>query len=111
MWGAEIVPTGSRRPTPDAKNETGPKVPGGKGRLSASAVASRWLGCARRGEAMRALLVGIAPGSATIVAKALGVRGHEHAAAGDAVHALAVIRAESPELVVVEDALPDMAAA
>ena len=60
---------------------------------------------------MRALLVGIAPGSATIVAKVLGVRGHEYVVAGDAVHALTAIRAASPQLVVVEDALPDMTAA
>ena len=51
---------------------------------------------------MKALLVGIAAGSATIVANVLGIRGHEQIVVVDGVRALDVIRRDSPALIVVE---------
>jgi hypothetical protein len=59
---------------------------------------------------MKALLVGIAAGSATIVANVLGIRGHEQIVVVDGVRALDVIRRDSPALIVVEDPLTDMTA-
>jgi PAS domain S-box-containing protein len=59
---------------------------------------------------MKALLVGIAAGSATIVANVLGIRSHQQIVAVDGVRALDVIRRDSPALVVVEDPLADMTA-
>ncbi len=59
---------------------------------------------------MRALLVGVAAGLRSIVATALGARGHELAAHADGASALAALRAEAPPLVVVEDPLSDMPA-
>ncbi len=60
---------------------------------------------------MKALLVGIAPGSEAVIAHVLGARGHEQLAARDGVRALEVIRKTSPALIVVEDPLGDMTAA
>jgi two-component system cell cycle sensor histidine kinase/response regulator CckA len=62
------------------------------------------------GGAMKALLVGIAAGSAAIVANVLGIRGHQQVVVADGVRALEVIRQDSPALVIVEDPLPDMTA-
>ncbi len=59
---------------------------------------------------MQALLVGVGAGSGTIVANVLGARGHQQILAGDGARALDVIREDSPALVIVEDALPDMTA-
>lgn len=59
---------------------------------------------------MKALLVGIGAGSASIVANVLGVRGHQHIVVDDGVRALEVIRQDSPALVVLEDPLTDMTA-
>jgi PAS domain S-box-containing protein len=60
---------------------------------------------------MKALLVGIAPGSGAVIAQVLGGRGHEQVVAGDGARALEVVRQDSPSLVVVEDPLADMSAA
>ncbi len=59
---------------------------------------------------MKALLIGIAAGSASIVANVLGVRGHQHIVVDDGARALEVIRQDSPALVVLEDPLTDMTA-
>ncbi len=60
---------------------------------------------------MKTLLVGVALQSGAIVAKALSARGHAHSVTDDGAQALALIQRDSPELVVVEDPLPDMSAA
>jgi len=59
---------------------------------------------------MRALLVGLADPAATIVAKALGTRGHEQVLVGSGALALETIRREAPALIIVEDSLSDMTA-
>jgi two-component system, cell cycle sensor histidine kinase and response regulator CckA len=65
-----------------------------------------------RGEgAMKALLVGVSASSATVVANALGARGHERIVDDDGNRALHTLRRLSPALVVVEDPLADMSAA
>jgi PAS domain S-box-containing protein len=60
---------------------------------------------------MKALLVGIAPGSGAVVARVLGARGHDPIVVENGARALDVIRRDSPPLVVVEDSLADMTAA
>jgi hypothetical protein len=60
---------------------------------------------------MKALLVGVAPGSGAIIANVLGARGHEQIVVHGGVSALEVVRRDSPPLVVVEDPLTDMTAA
>jgi PAS domain S-box-containing protein len=60
---------------------------------------------------MKALLVGVGDEWESIVARVLGIRGHEQAAAVDGLGALAVVLTWQPALVVVQDPLPDMDAA
>ena len=60
---------------------------------------------------MKALLVGVGTGWATIVAGVLGARGHEQLVSADGLGALALVAAATPPLIVVEDPLPDMSAA
>src|SRR5580692_7910293 len=59
---------------------------------------------------MRALLVGIAPGSGAVIAHVLDARGHPQTLVDDGVSGLEVVRRDSPSLIVVEDPLVDMAA-
>jgi PAS domain S-box-containing protein len=59
---------------------------------------------------MRTLLVGLGAACATIVEGALEARGHERLALGTGLDALATLAGPPPELVVVEDPLPDMSA-
>jgi two-component system cell cycle sensor histidine kinase/response regulator CckA len=59
---------------------------------------------------MKALLVGVAAESRSIVTSALGARGHDPVEAESGVHALEIVRRDSPALVVVEDSLEDMTA-
>ncbi len=60
---------------------------------------------------MKTLLVGVTAESRAIVANALRTRGHDQTEVAQGAEALEVVRKESPALVVVEDALPDMSAA
>jgi len=60
---------------------------------------------------MKVLLVGISAELATVVTKVLGARGHDKVTARDGVGALEVVARDAPQLVVVEDLLPDMSAA
>ncbi len=60
---------------------------------------------------MKALLVGIAAESATIVTDGLASRGHDAIAAADGAAALAALRKQAPALIVLEDPLVDMTAA
>jgi two-component system, cell cycle sensor histidine kinase and response regulator CckA len=60
---------------------------------------------------MKALLVGVGDEWVTIVARVLGTRGHEQAAAVDGGSGLAALVSLQPALVVVQDPLPDMDAA
>jgi two-component system cell cycle sensor histidine kinase/response regulator CckA len=57
---------------------------------------------------VKALLVGITRESRTVVAGVLGARGREQVVADDGATALALVERHSPELIIVEDALPDM---
>ena len=59
---------------------------------------------------MKALLVGVAAESRSIVSSTLGARGHDPVEAESGVHALEIVRRDSPALVVVEDSLEDMTA-
>jgi hypothetical protein len=60
---------------------------------------------------MKALLVGIAAASRSIVSGVLGVQGHDQNAVDDGIHALEALRQISPSLIIMEDPLPDMPAA
>ena len=60
---------------------------------------------------MQALLVGIPPDMGGIVSRVLGRRGHGWTDAEDGALALAVVRRDSPALVIVQDPLADMTAA
>jgi hypothetical protein len=60
---------------------------------------------------MRTLLVGVGADWLGVISGVLGTRGHEQVERADGISALAVIQEISPELVVVEEPLPDMSAA
>jgi two-component system cell cycle sensor histidine kinase/response regulator CckA len=64
----------------------------------------------REGGAMKALLVGIASESESIVANVLGAQGHEQITVDDGSQALGKMGLVSPALLIVQDPLPDMSA-